>query len=111
MQNENIPVVLRDACGDMPATTLWQRDEYLLDRIGHARLMARTGPSEGAVFGDASRLQAGGAQLYDFAQVSAADLLKELSGGAAPAFYGARIELQVKGRLPCWLAPRTLWTL
>ena len=88
-------MVMRGACEDMPAMTLWQRDAYLLERVGHARLMARTAPSEGAVFGDAARLQAGGAQLYDFAEVTAADLLEELSSGAAPALYGARIELQV----------------
>ena len=91
-----MPVLLSGAGAEMPASTLWQRDDYLADRIGHARLLVRTAPSEGATFGDAARLQAGGAQLYEFVDVVAADLLRELgSGGAQPSLYGARIELQV----------------
>ena len=90
-----MPVLLSGAGADMPALTLWQNNAYLAGRIGHARLLVRTAPSEGATFGDAARLQAGEHQLYEFVDVAAADLLRELSGGAQPAFYGARIELQV----------------
>jgi len=97
-QDHNAPVLLSGAGAEMPALTLWQRDDYLTDRIGHARLLVRTAPSEGATFGDAARLQAGEPQLYDFVDVAAADLLRELGGGGAqPSLYGARIELQVNG--------------
>jgi len=91
-----VPVMLSGAGAEMPALTLWQRDDYLADRIGHARLLVRTAPSQGATFGDAARLQAGEPQLYEFVDVAAADLLRELGGGGEqPSLYGARIELQV----------------
>ena len=90
-----MPVLLSGAGAEMPALTLWQKDDYLAERIGHARLLARTAPSDGATFGDAARLQAGEPQLYEFVDVAAADLLRELSGDAQPSLYGARIELQV----------------
>ena len=93
-----MPVLLPDACAEMPAMSLWQQDAYLAERIGHARLLARTAPLQGATFGDAARLQAGEPQLYEFAEVAAADLLQELSSNTQPTLYGARIELQVNDR-------------
>ena len=64
-----MPVLLSGAGADMPALTLWQNNAYLAGRIGHARLLVRTAPSEGATFGDAARLQAGEHQLYEFVDV------------------------------------------
>ena len=99
-----MPVLLADACPDMPALTLWRHDDYLVDRVGHARLLVRTAPSESATFGDAARLQAGGQQLYEFAEVAAADLLQDLTSSAQPSLYGARIELQVTATCPMTLS-------